>query len=51
MESFMLTVCMETAVSEQIALWKHSQNHQSKELHLHHQLCERTVHVQACVTI
>lgn len=37
MESFKLTLCMETAVSEQLTLWKHLQTHQFKELHL--QLC------------
>lgn len=39
MESFMLAVFVETAVRELPALWKHSQTHQSIELHLHQCLC------------
>lgn len=48
---------VETAVGEQLALWKHLETHQSKELHLHCCLCvcaceseTCTVHMQACVT-
>lgn len=53
MESFMWTVYVETAVTERLALWKHLQAHQSKELHLHQCLCvrERDVHMQAHVTV
>lgn len=32
-------VCVEAAVTDQLALWKHLQSHQSKELHLPQCLC------------
>lgn len=61
MESFVLTVYVqyvhvETAVTEQLTLWKHLQTHQSKELHLHQCLCatvreRRSLHMQAYATV
>lgn len=52
MESFMLTAYVETAVTEQLALWKHLQTHQSKELHLHQCFCVREARIkQAHVTV
>ena len=47
MESFMLTVCVETAVTERLALWKLSRAHQSQEPHLQ---CT-CVRIRACVCV
>lgn len=56
MESFMLTLYVETAVREKFTLRKHLHTHHSKELHLHQCSCmtvrareKCTVHMQAYV--